>query len=137
MLHGHHHRRRKFDHVFVVQCIKMPPPITRTDLKGMVNGYSDSVRENEVRIFSLHIRRMIQETAKNGKFYYSHPVLPEGHPPLRTHQSLLDKVDPGPLPLNYVNEVITTLIDWFPDTDIEFIHSTDPRTPDKILIDWF
>ena len=115
----------------------MPPPITRTELKEMVHGYSDSVRENEVRIFSLHIRKMIQETAKGGQFCYSHPVLPEGHPPLRTYQSLLDKVDPGPLPLNYVNEVITNLIDWFPDTDIEYVRSTDPRSPDKILIDWF
>jgi hypothetical protein len=115
----------------------MPPPITRTELKGMVTSYSDSVQENEIRIFSLYIRMMVQESAKSGLFYYSHSVLPEGQPPLRTYQSLLDKMDPGPLPLNYVNHVITYLIDWFPDTDIEYVRSTDPRSPDKILIDWF
>ena len=99
----------------------MPSQILREELKSYAKEYENAVREQELAIFVNYIVRIVKQLARRGGTNYSHPVLDKSQIFVHsTNGGLLDKSDPGPVPLFYVETVLKKLQEIFTDSDITY-----------------
>ena len=104
---------------------------TRAELKSYALEYHDAVKEYEISLFVVYISHLITTLARNGHVSVAYPVLPPRVLLRRTPQGLINKSDPGSIPYDYVEGVISGLKVQYPDMDI--FSTTDLS---QIILDW-
>ena len=99
----------------------MSRQILREELKSYAKEYENAVREQELTIFVNYIVRIVKQFARRGSTSYTHPVLDKNQIFIHsTSGGLLDKSDPGPVPLIYVESLLKKLQETFADSDITY-----------------
>jgi len=107
----------------------MPQPILRETLQYYAKDYENAVREYELSIYLNYIVWFVDKLARRGNRFYDHIVLGKNELAAHSaHGGLLDKANPGPVPHNYLDEILTLLKKTFPDSDITY---TDARLDER------
>jgi hypothetical protein len=96
---------------------------TKEDLKT-INKDTDLIAENEINIFTKYITECVLTFAYNGEKTLDFPVLSENHLISHGSNGCLSKTEPGPIPMIYMDRIITKLTKIFPDTDIMVVGNT-------------
>lgn len=89
---------------------------TRVDLQASGKAYADAVREREITIFAAYIADGIVTYAKKGLLDIKFHLLDKYDNIQHNSDGILNKYDPGPIPLIYIDEVVARLRISFPDT---------------------
>lgn len=97
---------------------------TRADLKSLGHEYESAIKNREIDIYVKYVGEGILKYAKEGNKMIRFPMISNIFMVRRASDGLLNKHDPGPIPEEYVLEVIDLLSYTFPDTDffIEDMH---------------
>ena len=90
---------------------------TREVLQEMGRDYANAVIDNETNIFVKYIGQGILKHASLGTKKIHSPIAKSSEPIHRLSNGNLNRHDPGPIPKNYVEEVIRKLQIFFPDTE--------------------
>ena len=90
---------------------------TREVLQEMGRDYANAVIDNETNIFVKYIGQGILKHASLGTKKIHIPISNSSGPIHRLPNGNLNRYDPGPIPKNYVEEVIRKLQVFFPDTE--------------------
>ena len=93
---------------------------TRADLKECAKAYSDAIKEREITIFTRYIADGIVTYAGKGLEAIKFPILICFDNIEHNSDGILNKYDPGPVPLKYIEEIIKKLRVTFPDTDFAY-----------------
>ena len=91
---------------------------SRSDLKAMGQAYSDAVKEREIELFTRYIADGVVTYAKKGVTSIRFPLLEKKANIAHGFDGLLNKHDPGPIPIMYMYDIICRLQDLFPDIDL-------------------
>lgn len=93
---------------------------SRAELKESAKYYSDAVREREITIFTRYVADGIVTYAAKGLEAIKFPVLGKYDNIEHNSDGILNKYDPGPIPLIYIEEIVVKLRALFPDTDFAY-----------------
>jgi hypothetical protein len=74
---------------------------SRSDLKAMGQAYSDAVKEREIELFTRYIADGVVTYAKKGVTSIRFPLLEKKANIAHGFDGLLNKHDPGPIPITY------------------------------------
>ena len=91
---------------------------SRSYLKEMGQAYGDAVKEREIVIFYRYIADGIITYAKKGVTHIRFPILEKGVNIEHGFDGLLNKHDPGPIPITYMYDILCRLQEMFPDIDL-------------------
>jgi hypothetical protein len=89
---------------------------TRVDLQASGKAYANAVRQREITIFTAYIADGIVTYAKKGLLDIKFHLLDKYDNIQHNSDGILNKYDPGPIPLIYIDEVVARLRISFPDT---------------------
>lgn len=89
----------------------------RADLKESGRAYADAVKEREITIFTRYVADGIIKYAEKGLVSIQFPLLEKFQNIKHSSDGILNRHDPGPIPVTYVDEVVNRLRYLFPDTD--------------------
>jgi len=97
---------------------------TRAHLKDLGHEYETAIKNREIDIYVKYVGEGILKYAKEGNRVIRFPMIKKTIMIRRASDGMLNKYDPGPIPEEYVLEVIDLLSYTFPDTDffIEDMH---------------
>ena len=90
---------------------------SRADLKESGRAYADAVKEREITIFTRYITDGIITYAGKGLVDIHFPLLERYENLKHSSDGILNRHDPGPIPVIYIDEVVDRLRYLFPDTD--------------------
>ena len=102
---------------------------TRAELKERAADYSNAVKEREITIFTRYIADGIVTYSGKGLEAIKFPVLDKFDSIEHNSNGILNKYDPGPVPLIYIDEVVKRLRILFPDTDFAY-------NKDFLIVHW-
>jgi hypothetical protein len=90
---------------------------TREQLQQMGQDYADAVIDNETNIFVKYIGQGILKYAALGQKKIYFPLAKYSGPINRLPNGNLNRYEPGPIPTQYLPDVIRKLQVFFPDTE--------------------
>jgi hypothetical protein len=91
---------------------------SRSDLKEMGQAYGDAVKEPEITLFTRYIADGVITYAKKGVTSIRFPILEKKVNIAHGFDGLLNKHDPGPIPITYMYDILCRLQELFPDIDL-------------------
>ena len=91
---------------------------SRSELRELGQAYGDAVKEREIELFSRYIADGVVTYAKKGVTKIRFPILEKKVNIAHGFDGLLNKHDPGPIPITYMYDILCRLQELFPDIDL-------------------